>query len=138
MGRCGEIDMLKLAFFCATAVIVISFSRAADAQSPPSAAYQSPGVYSTYGNQTYGPHGELQTNQGNQTYTDGPKGRGPTYSTYGHQTYGSDRSTYNTFGDTTYGSDRSVSQTHGNQTSIYKPNGRTVVCSVYGSQTVCK
>jgi hypothetical protein len=136
--RCGEIVMRRVIWFCATAVVVISLPRIADAQDPPQITYQSPGVYSTYGNQTYGPRGELQTNQGNQTYTEGRRGRGPTYSTYGHQTYGTDGSTYNTYGNTTYGSNGTIAQTHGNQTSIYQPNGRTIVCSVYGNQTVCR
>ena len=130
--------MSKLLYSYAAAAMVIFSSGAASAQSGAQIPYQSPGVYSTYGNQTYGPHGELQTNQGNQTYTDGPKGSGPTYSTYGHQIYGTDRSMYNIYGNTTYGNNGSVAHTQGNQTSIYKPNGRTVVCSTYGSQTVCK
>ena len=40
------------------------------------------GVYSTYGNQTYGPNGA--------------------YSTYGNTTYGPDGSTATTYGNTTY------------------------------------
>jgi hypothetical protein len=90
----GEVVMLKLVYLCATAIIMISFSRVAGAQNPPQIPYQSPGVYSTYNNQTYGPHGDLQINQGNQTYTQRPNGSGPTYSTYGYQTYGSDGSVW--------------------------------------------
>ena len=134
----GEVVMLKLVYLCATAIIMISFSRVAGAQNPPQIPYQSPGVYSTYNNQTYGPHGDLQINQGNQTYTQGPKGSGPTYSTYGHQTYGSDGSVFTTYGNTTYQNNGTITQSQGNQTYTYGPNGRTVVCSTYGSQTVCK
>ena len=77
--------MLKLAYLCATAIIMISFSRTAAAQNPPQIPYQSPGV-----------------------------------------------------GNTTYKNNGTISQTHGNQTYTYGPNGHTIVCSTYGTQTVCK
>jgi hypothetical protein len=137
--------MSKLAYFWLIATVAIGmFSTDARAQvSDQNAAitFQNRGTYSTFGNQTYGPHGTLQQRQGNQTYTidrNDPDARGPTYSTLGHQTYGSDRSMQYNYGNRSYDQKGSVSQTQGNQTTFYRPGEKTVTCSTYGTQTVCR
>ena len=109
------------------AAAVAMFSTLAVAQTPdqnPAISFQNRGTYRTYGNRTYGPHGTLQQQQGNQTYTvdrnDGLGGPGPTYSTLGHQTYGSDGSVLYNYGNRSYDKDGTVSQTQGNQTNFYR------------------
>ena len=124
--------MSKIAIFV-IGIAALSLSGPAFAQ----VIVTGPGTYSTYGNQTYGPNG-AQSTYGNQTYLNGQNGQpSTTYSTYGNQTYGSDGSSYSTYGNTIYGNNGTTSQTYGNQTYIHGPNGRTEVCSQYGSQTYC-
>jgi hypothetical protein len=131
--------MFKLTYVCAAAAAIAAFSHATVAQDQgPGIPYQGRGIYSTYGNQTYDPKGTIQFKQGNQTYTQQRKDPGPTYSTLGHQTYGSDGSLLQQYGNTTYENNGAISQTHGNQTNIYRPGAKTVICSTYGNQTVCK
>ena len=147
--------MSKLIQVFAAAAMIAVLSRAAIAQDPgappatpqapstaaPSAAtvpYLGPGVYSSYGNQTYGPPG-TEFNLGNgTTILQRPNGSSTTYSTYGRQTYGSDGSLTYSNQNRTYQNNGTVSETHGNQTYIYKPGGGTVVCSTYGAQQICR
>jgi hypothetical protein len=137
--------MFKMSYlWTAVATTIAMFSTGAGAQTPdqnPAISFQNRGTYSTYGNQTYGPHGTLQQRQGNQTYTidrSGLGGPGPTYSTLGHQTYGSDGSVLYNYGNWSHDKDGTVSQTQGNQTNFYRPGEKTVTCSTYGTQTVCR
>jgi len=127
------------------AVALAAVSTAALAQTPdqnPAISFQNRGTYSTYGNQTFGPHNTVQQRQGNQTYTidrsDPAGGPGPTYSTLGNQTYGSDGTLLYNYGNRTYEKNGTLSQTQGNHTNFYKPGEKTVTCSTYGVQTVCK
>jgi len=135
--------MFKSLYLFAAAATFAGFSSTTVAQTRDQGAeipYQGRGTYSTYGNQTYGPHGTMQFNKSNQTYTynRNPNHPGAIYSTLGHQTYGTDGSLLHQYGNTTYENNGTISQTHGNQTYIYRPGGQTVVCSTYGNQSVCK
>jgi hypothetical protein len=124
--------------------VITALTTGAHAQTPdqnPAVSFQNRGTYSTFGNQTYGPNGTLQQRQGSQTYTidrNGAGGLGPTYSTLGHQTYGSDGSELYSYGNRAYEKNGTVSNTQGNHTTFYRPGEKTVTCSTYGSQTVCR
>ena len=147
--------MRKVACLCTIGAMAVAMSSSAIAQqdpdpqpaAPPAAAaqttsptvpYLGSGTYSTYGRQTYGPDG-TQFNLGNgTTILQGPNGSVTTYSTYGHQIHGSDGSMTYSNNNRTYQNNGIVSDTHGKQTYIYKPGGKTVVCSTYGSQQICR
>ena len=91
------------------------------------------GVYSTYGNLTYGPGG-TQFQHGNQVYT-----RQGVYSAYGNQSYGPSGTFTNSGKTMSYGSTGAIVNSRGNQTYIYQPDGKSIVCSKYGNnQSYCR